>query len=119
MKVNFKEIEEGLYKAMICQISEDSGPYGPFLRIVFTITDGELKHYRFSGFIKPSNLKQGKFYRWVVNILGKEPQHEFYTEELIGKECVVSLSKQKRCYAVTEVYEKNTTLLKNHSSNSR
>ncbi len=60
MKVNFKDIEEGLYNARVSQIMEGSGHHGPFLRIVSTIADGELKHYRFSGFVKPSGLKQSR-----------------------------------------------------------
>ncbi len=111
MKIDFKDIEEGWYNARVSQIREGTGPHGPFLCIVFTITDGELRHYRFSGFVKPSTLKQSRFYRWITNILGEEPQNKFCTEELTGRECLVYLSKRKDRYAVIEVCEKNMTPL--------
>ena len=47
MKISFKDIEEGIYKAKVSQVKEDTGHYGAFLRIVFTVLDGELEHYRF------------------------------------------------------------------------
>ncbi|MCK4826952.1 hypothetical protein KA005_65065 [bacterium] len=62
MKISFKDIEEGIYKAKVSQVKEDTGHYGAFLRIVFTVLDGELEHYRFTGLVKPSSLKQSKFY---------------------------------------------------------
>ncbi|MDL1987285.1 MAG: hypothetical protein LWX08_06420 [Deltaproteobacteria bacterium] len=103
MKISFKDIEEGIYKAKVSQVKEDIGHYGAFLRIVFTVLDGELEHYRFTGLVKPSSLKQSKFYKWVTNILGKEPACEFYTKDLIGKECLICLSKQKKFYSVIDV----------------
>ncbi len=111
MKIDFKDIEQGWYNAMVSQIREGTGPHGHFLRIVFTITDGELQHYRFSGFVRPSSLKQSRFYRWITNILGEEPQNKFCTEELIGRQCLVYLSRRKDRYAVIEVYEKDTAPL--------
>lgn len=108
MKITFKDIEGGIYHATVSMVKEDCGPYGPFLRIVFTITDEELEHFRFAGFIKPSPLKQSRFYKWITNILGQEPLPEFYTEDIIGKECVVVLSKKRKSYTVTEVIDKNS-----------
>jgi len=107
MKIEFKDIEEGWYNARVSDIREGTGPHGPFLRIVFTKADGELKHYKFSGFIKPSSLKQSRFYRWITSILGEEPQNKFCTEELIGRECLVYLSRRKDHYTVIEVCEKD------------
>ena len=66
MKFTFKDIEEGIYKAKVSEIKKDQGPFGPFFRLTFTIVDGELKNYRFPGFVKPTALKQSKFYRWVT-----------------------------------------------------
>ena len=68
--------------------------------MIFTITEGELQHYRFSGFVKPSGLKQGRFYRWITIILGEETENGFSTEELIGMDCLVYLSKRKDRYTV-------------------
>ena len=106
MKITFTDIKEGLYRAEVAFIKEGNSRFGPFLRLIFTITEGQLKHYRFSGFVNPSPLKQRKFYRWVTNILGEEPQSEFSTDSLIGKQCLVYLSKGKKDYLVTDVAEK-------------
>jgi len=94
MKIRFKDIETNFFKARLSEIKEGSGAYGPYLRLIFTIIQGELIHYKFSGFIKPSPVRQGKFYRWVTNIMGEEPPLEFCIEDMIGKECIISLSKQ-------------------------
>ncbi|HDH05180.1 MAG TPA: hypothetical protein ENH01_05620 [Nitrospirae bacterium] len=107
MNIDFKDIEEGWYNARVSQIREGAGPHGPFLRIIFTITDGELQRYRFSGFVKPSGLKQGRLYRWITIILGEEPQNEFSTEELTGRECLVYLSRRKDRYTVIELCQKD------------
>ena len=107
MNIDFKDIEEGWYNARVSQIMEGTGPHGPFLRIIFTITDGELQRYRFSGFVKPSGLKQGRFYRWITIILGEEPQNEFSTEELIGMDCLVFLSNSNARYTVIELCQKD------------
>lgn len=104
MKITFKDIPTGLFKAKVYDIKEAKGPYGPYLQIVFTIIErGELLHYRFSGCVKPSALKQSKFYRWVTNILGEEPKSMFSTNDMIGKECLISLSKQNDFYCVVDV----------------
>lgn len=111
MKIRFKDIEADFFRARLSEIKEGSGAYGPYLRLIFTIIQGELKHYRFSGIVKPSLIRQGKFYRWATNILGEEPAVEFCTEDMIGKECIISLSKQPRksrsrhrdFYSVTDV----------------
>ncbi|MEW6418934.1 MAG: hypothetical protein AB1480_12570 [Nitrospirota bacterium] len=66
---------------------------------------GNLRDYSFSGIVKPIPFKQGKFYRWVTNILGKEPDPDFSPEDLIGKECLIFLSKRnKNFYYVTDVF---------------
>ncbi len=107
MKIDFRDIKEGWYSAGVSQIMEGTGPHGPFLRIIFTITDGELQRYRFSGFVKPSGLKQSRLYKWITIILGQEPENEFSTEELIGRDCLVYLSKRKDRYAVIELCQKD------------
>jgi hypothetical protein len=42
-------------------------------------------------------------FRWANNILGQEPEEKFCTEELIGKECLIYLSKNGNYYSVTDV----------------
>ena len=107
MNIDFKDIKEGWYNARVSEIREGAGPHGPFLRIIFTITEGELQHYRFSGFVKPSGLKQSRLYRWITIILGEEPENEFSTEELIGMDCLVFLSRRKDRYTVIELCQKD------------
>ncbi len=104
MKIRFKDIPSGFFKAKVYQIKEESGPYGPFLRFTFTITEtGEFANYKFSGIVKPLSIKQSKFYRWVKNILGEEPDDIFCTENIIGKECKIFLSKKNNYYSVVDV----------------
>ncbi len=111
MKFTFKDIQEGTYTARVSEIKNNEGPFGPFLRLIFTIVDGELKNYRFSGIVKPTDLKQSKFYKWVTNILGERPDDCFDTKDLIGKHCRVMLSKSKNFYAVTDVHMKSHGIL--------
>lgn len=93
MKFRFKEIEPYFYRAKLSGMKKGFGCYGEYLRFIFTITEGNLRDYSFSGIVKPIPFKQGKFYRWVTNIMGKEPYSDFSPEDLIGKECVIFLSK--------------------------
>jgi len=104
MEIIFKVIPDGFFKAKVAEIIEKNGPYGCYLRIIFTIIqEGDLAHYRFSGFIHPTALKPSKFYRWVTNILGTEPDTTFRTQDMIGKECLVYLTKHNNYYSVKEV----------------
>jgi len=104
MNIIFKDIPEGFFRAKVSEIKEKKGSFGPYLHITFTITEnGELAHLRFSGLVKPTPLKQSKFYRWIKNILGKEPSDIFCTQDIIGKECLIYLSKQDKYYFVKDV----------------
>ena len=102
MRLRFKDIQ-GPHKARLSEIREADGIYGPYLRLIFTVMDGELKGYRFSGFVKPSSVRCGRFYRWVTNILGREPDDELSTDDIVGKGCKIHLSKQKDFYSVVDV----------------
>jgi len=57
MKIRFKDIEADTFKAKLSEIKEGFGAYGSYLRLIFTIIEGELKHYRFSGIVKPTPIK--------------------------------------------------------------
>lgn len=104
MEFIFKDIKEGFFKAKISQVKQENGLYGPYLRLIFTITEkGDLLHCRFSGIVKPSTLKQGKFYKWISNILGHQPKQKFCTQDLIDKECLVYLAKHNNFYSVIDV----------------
>ena len=102
MRLRFKDIQ-GPHKARLSEIREGNGIYGPYLRLIFTVIDGELKGYRFSGFVRPSSVRCGKFYKWVTNILGCEPDDELSTDDIVGKGCKIQLSKHKDFYSVTDV----------------
>lgn len=104
MEFLFNDIQEGFFKAKVSKIKEENGTYGKYLRITFTIIqEGELNHYKFSGIVKPTPLKQSKFYRWISNILGYFPDHTISTEEIIGKECLVYIAKHNNYYCVMDV----------------
>jgi len=111
MKFTFKDIDEGTYNAKVLDLMKDQGPFGPFIRLIFTITDGELQNYKFSGFVKPTHLKQSKFYRWIANILGEPPENDFDINTLIGKHCLIYLTKSGKFYSVTDVYGENDGLI--------
>lgn len=106
MQIKFKDMEEGLYEARLLQIKKQTSLYGEYLKFIFTITEGELINYRFSGAVTPTPIKQSKFYRWTTNILGREPDPCFSTEEMIGKYCRIFLVKQKKLYIVKDVFMK-------------
>lgn len=108
MKINFKKIKPDFYMAKLEAIKEESSLYGPYVRFIFSITEGDLKNFKFSAIIKPTPLRHGKFYRWLVNILGKEPDPEFSLEDMIGKECKIYLSncKNKNFFSVIDVLAK-------------
>lgn len=107
MKVKFLDIQDGAFRAKVSDIKEGDGVYGPYLRIVFTIIEkGNLNHYRFAGIVKFIPLKQSKFFRWVTNILGEPPQDSFSVNELLGKECIISIAKKDKYYSVIDVSRK-------------
>lgn len=104
MKFAFRDIEPDFYRARLMEIRREAGCWGEYLRLVFAVTDGQLKGFKFSGFIKPAPLKYGKFYRWVSNIFGGEPPENFSDKDLIGKDCLVFISRKNGgFYSVTEV----------------
>lgn len=104
MKFGFRDIEPDFYRARLLEIRRESGRFGDYLRLVFAVSEGELRGFIFPGFIKPSTLRCGKFYRWVGNILGADPPSELSDRDLVGKECVVFISRKNgRFYSVTEV----------------
>ena len=111
MKFTFKDIQKGTYQAKVWGLKQEKGPFGPFIRLTFTIVSGELKNYKFSGVVKPTDLKQSKFYKWITHILGEYPTDDFDTNDLLGKHCLVLLSKVKDFYSVTDVYMQNHGLV--------
>ena len=104
MKITFKDIPTGFIKAKVIQVNEKNGKYGSYLQIIFSLMEkGELANYRVAAMIKPTPLKNSKFYRWITNIMAKTPDDDLYTEDLIGKECLINITKQKNYYSVVDV----------------
>ena len=103
MKITFKDIPTNSLKAKVSEIKEKNGNFGIYLQLTFTVQEGDLKSYKFTGLIKPNYFKQSKFHTWVSNILGYVPDDTFSTEELIGKECLIFLSKKNKYYSVFHV----------------
>lgn len=91
-----------MHKARLSEIREGHGLYGPYLRLIFTVTEGEFKYYKFSGIVRPTLIRQGRFYKWVTNILGHEPD-DLSTDDLIGKTCMIYLSRKNEFYYVKDV----------------
>ena len=110
MRIKFKDIKPGMYSAKITGIKDENGPYGMYLRFNFTIVEGELKDWSFYGIVKPNSFKQSKFYRWMIKLVGNEPEPDFCVAQLMGIECRILL--QRRCkndktyYSVADIEEK-------------
>ncbi|MEW5950244.1 MAG: hypothetical protein AB1711_12665 [Thermodesulfobacteriota bacterium] len=104
MEFVFNDIPEGFFKARVSRIKRENGIFGQYLRITFLIIEeGQLNHYQFSGTVKPTLLKQSKFYRWISNILGYSPDHKISTQQIIGRECFVYVARQNNHYCVIDV----------------
>jgi len=104
MEFVFSDIPEGFFNARLSQVKKENGSFGQYLRLTFTITEnGQLNQCKFSGIVKPTPLKQSKFYRWVTNILGYPPEDTLRSEQIIGQECMVYLAKNKDFYTVIDV----------------
>lgn len=108
MEFVFTDIQEGFFKAKLSQIKKENGSFGQYLRLTFTITEnGQFYQCKFSGIVKPTPLKQSKFYRWITNILGYPPDGTLRSEDIIGQECMIYLAKQKNFYTVIDVSMKS------------
>ena len=94
MNIQFQNIQPGVYDARISHIQQLSGPYGDYLKFNFTILNGPVKGWKFYGIVKPYPLKESKLYRWIINTLRKEPDANFSINEMLEKNCSVSLNKK-------------------------
>lgn len=108
MNIKFKDIDPGIYLAKVFTINVERGPYGEFLRFNFVILEGDLKGCFFNGIIKPNPLKISKFYRWITTIMGQEPAETFLIDDLIGKQCRISLQRKDKggrtFYSVVDLF---------------
>ncbi|MCP4991637.1 MAG: hypothetical protein GY928_37930 [Colwellia sp.] len=114
MKIIFKDIKERNYRAELSNIQQRMGKFGHYLQLSFTITEGELQNYTFSAYIKPNLIRNSKFHRWVSNLLGHDPDYEFYTHDLVGKHCIISLYKNKNLFVVSDVLVDTNTSFNNY-----
>jgi len=104
MGIKFIDAEKSMYRAKIVEVKKKRNLYGEYIQILFTVTEGDLKNCRFTGYCNFMPVKESRFYRWVKNILNEEPEHAFDIEDLNGKECVISLNKRNEWYVVKEIY---------------
>ncbi len=103
MKINFKNIHLSTHYAKVVKVNSTNTKFGTCIKITFTVTEGELTDYQFSALVDPVPIKGFKFHRWISNILGYEPDDEFSTDSIIGKECIIKLSKRKNYFNVSDV----------------
>lgn len=98
MIICFNDIHDGLYKAAVTDIEERINSRGNYsLCFYFSITEGNFIGRTFSALLKPSASKNSKFFAWISNILGFEPQ-ALDTSELIGKKCLISIARYNNNY---------------------
>lgn len=109
MKINFKfkNIHLSSYYAKVAKVNTTDTKFGPCIKITFTVTEGELTDYQFSALVDPIPIKGFKFHRWISNILGYEPDDEFSTDSIIGKDCIIQLSKRNNYFNVCGVFSIN------------
>ncbi len=109
MKIKFIDVEKSLYKAEVVEVKKKRNSYGEYIQILFTVTEGKLKSYRFTGCCSLMPIKMSKFYRWVKNILQEEPEDDFQIEQLTAKECLIMINKRNEWYIVKEIYPKENS----------
>jgi hypothetical protein len=107
MNITFLSPSQEFYKAIVSDVKEKNTKYGLYLRIIFSIQEGDLLNYKFSAFIKPTPLRYSNFYNWITNILGEfPPENTFSTDLLIDKKCIVQLKLKNNYYAVADVFSR-------------
>jgi len=104
MGIKFINVEKSMHKAEVVEVKKKRNSYGEYIQILFTVTEGNLRNYRFTGCCNFMPVKESRFYRWVKNILNEEPEENFDIEDLTKKECVISVAKRNDWYVVKEIY---------------
>ncbi|CAN5119207.1 hypothetical protein BH09PAT1_BH09PAT1_3990 [soil metagenome] len=102
-----KPVPEGLYQAAIVEVKEDSGEFGPYVKVTFEIVKGEYKGIikMMVASLKMSKSKTGKnskLYDLVKAATKVEPDtgEEFDTDSLIGKVCQILVKNGKEMEGV-------------------
>ena len=92
-------IPEGVYKAVLKDIEEGSGEYGPYVKFTFEIVDGDYKGttrncVASKNLSKTKSGKASKLYDYVKALTKKTPVtgEEIELDSLKGKECQIIVS---------------------------
>lgn len=105
MKIQFKNITDCLLKARVSDIEKKEGVYGPYVKFIFTVLEGDWLHYKFSATASFLPLRQGKLFKWITDILGETPDNDFCLDELLGRQCLIGLSLRNHGYCyVKQIY---------------
>jgi hypothetical protein len=105
MKIQFRDITECLLKARVSKIEKKEGIYGPYVRFIFTVIEGDWLGYKFSATVSLLPLRQGNLYKWISNMLGETPEDDFVLDGLLDKICWIGLSLRNTGYCyVSKVY---------------
>lgn len=109
-------IPEGLYKAVVKEIGEDTGEYGDYVKFIFEISEGEYKGTERSliaskKLSKSKSGKNSKLYDivkvWKKNSL--ENGEEITIDDLVGKKCQIVVKDGKEVDGV--MFQKITDIM--------
>jgi hypothetical protein len=92
IRIGFNTTNTGITPFFHAHLNIQSGKHSS----VVPITHVELKGWSFYGIVKPNPFRQSKFYRWMIIIMGKEPEEEFSVYNLIGKQRQIYLQKKNK-----------------------
>ena len=98
MKIKTYESEPipaGVYPVTLTNTDTGESQYGPYLKLTFTIVDGEHSGRELTAMSAMSAAGIGtksKLYKWATALLGREPGDEFDTDDLIGCSALADVS---------------------------
>lgn len=116
-KTERRVLEVGVYGATIASIVEVEGLYGPELQFNFAVFLGEAVKAPTStgswptvvedtvemrGWAKQILSNDSKLGRWMKNLLGEIPTR-LNTEDLIGKPCVIEVTKRSHASGIQSI----------------
>ena len=87
-------LEPGTYDAILSNVeTQDSGPYGPAWKWLFTAYDGQIA-IPLLGFTSTNFHEKSKSYQWVTAILGRQltPHEVLDTDDLCPESCRLVLT---------------------------
>lgn len=94
-------VEPGTYSAIIKEITEEDGQFGPQLRLQFVILDddGDETDQQIRGWCSQKWGEKTKLFKWAKNILGKKcpgAGQPMDTDKLVGKKCDLVVAARKK-----------------------